>query len=98
MADTYKYVSGKGDKGNNFFYANKAIDANLLTDMMYYGYDTTKTIACISSLNLKLPANADGVIAMLSGNNSYGGLTIVDGYMANAWLSLAQYYNNLIKK
>ena len=98
MADTYKYVSDKGDKGNNFFYANKAIDANLLTDMMYYGYDTTKTIACVSSLNLKLPANADGVIAMLSGNNSYGGLTIVDGYMANAWLSLAQYYNNLIKK
>lgn len=92
MADDYKYVSGKGGEGLNFFYANSKCTGNLLTDMMYYGFDTSKQIEVVKALNLKIPANAAGVITLL---NTYG-LSTVDGYAQTAWGNAFRYYNNNI--
>lgn len=97
MNDTYKYVSGKGGDGLNFLYANSGSNSNLLTDMMYYGYDTSKTIAAVKSPTLNIPENAAGVIAMLDSTEAYGGLSKVNGFMTTAWANLLVYYQALTK-
>lgn len=91
MSDTYeKVVAGKtADK--NYFYANSKATGNLLTDLMRFGYDTTKKVTGVGG---DLPGNANGVIDMLN----KAGLAQVSTFMTSAWNSVKTYYNTLISK
>ena len=89
-----RFISGMGDSGYNLFYANSKAESNLLTDIMYYGFDTTKDIAVTPSLNLKIPGSAQELVNTL--NNSTIGLNTMGTYITAAWNRLYNYWNALI--
>ena len=92
-----QYISGMGGSGKNFFYADKNNASNLLTDIMYYGFDQTKQISVVSDLNKNIPGTAAGVIEML--NSNYGGnnnnLSTLEGYIKEAWADLVGYWDEI---
>lgn len=91
MDDDYKYVSGNGGDGFNFFFAKSSCRSNLLTDIMYYGYDTSVEISCVAALHLSIPGNGAGVVAMLNDK----GMSTVDGFAQTRWEKLVAYYGTL---
>ncbi|MBD5631984.1 MAG: hypothetical protein HDP34_01980 [Clostridia bacterium] len=92
MSDNYAKVCAGKSSADNYFYANKEENYNILTDVMYYGYDTSKTIH--SGGGGALPGDAQGIISLL--NES--GLNTVSGFMTSAWDKVKTYYNSLTKK
>lgn len=89
MKSTYEKVSGFGSGANsNYFYANSSAKGNILTDMMYYGYDTDRTFTGVGGA---IPGNAEGVIGVLNA----AGMNTVDKYMQRAWKDIKDYYTTL---
>lgn len=93
MKTTYQKVTGSGSPGASayYFYANSKASGNILTDVMYYGYDDSKTYTGVGG-NMK--DNVQGLIADLNA----AGLSTVDGYMSQAWNNIKAYYETLTAK
>lgn len=92
MKTNYQKVSGFGSSSSdNYFYANSSAKGNILTDIMYFGFDTSKEFTGVGGA---IPGNAQGIIALLNTN----GMQQVDGYMETAWGKIKTYYTANLNK
>ena len=93
MKTNYQKVTGMGGAkaAEYYFYANGSANGNILTDIMYYGFDTSKEFTGVGGA---IPGNAQGIIALLNTN----GMQQVDGFMENAWGKIKTYYTANLNK
>lgn len=92
MTTQYPKVSGFGSSANNnYFHAHKEAQGNILTDIMYYGFDTSKEYTGVGGA---ISGNSAGVVSLLTQN----GLDQVDKFTEQAWNKIKTYYNTLTSK
>ncbi|MDE6597094.1 MAG: hypothetical protein K2K60_00465 [Clostridia bacterium] len=82
-------LSGLGSNTNNFIVSTSKTYRNIITDVMFYGYDSTVAIPYVTDVTVTLKGNAADTVAML---NESGLNTLVD-YKDRAWKSLLAWYN-----
>lgn len=93
MKTNYQKVTGMGGAkaAEYYFYANGSAKGNILTDIMYYGFDTIREFTGVGGV---IPGNAQGIIALLNTN----GMQQVDGFMETAWGKIKTYYTTNLSK
>lgn len=93
MKTNYQKVTGMGGAkaAEYYFYANGSAKGNILTDIMYYGFDTSREFTGVGGA---IPGNAQGIIALLNTN----GMQQVDGFMETAWGKIKTYYTTNLSK
>ncbi|MGN0805973.1 MAG: hypothetical protein ACI4MC_02955, partial [Candidatus Coproplasma sp.] len=81
-------ISGLGADNDNFFVSTSGTDRNLILDVMYYGFDTTKSISYVTTYSKNIPGSAQGVVDLMK----EVGLDNLVGFKTEAWTDLLTWY------
>lgn len=84
-------VSGLGKDGYNLYVSDSKVELNLLLDIMFAGYDTSRSLTCVNKLdkNLTVPADAAGCVAI---NNKFDFASLL-GYKRAGWKTVNEWYS-----
>lgn len=85
------FISGLGADNDNFTVSTSGTTRNIITDVMFYGFDTTKSITYVTSASYTLPGSAAGVVDLMKNV----GLEDLIEFKNDAWTDLYTWYTNL---